>query len=42
MIDVRPQLLLDIIDVLIVAFLFYRLFAMIKGTRASQDRKSVV
>ncbi len=36
MIDVRPQLLLDIIDVLIVAFLFYRLFAMIKGTRASQ------
>ena len=36
MIDVRPQLLLDILDVLIVAFLFYRLFAMIKGTRASQ------
>ena len=36
MIDVRPQLLLDIIDILIVAILFYRLFAMIKGTRASQ------
>ena len=36
MIDVRPQLLLDIVDILIVAFLFYRLFAMIKGTRASQ------
>jgi len=36
MIDLKPQFLLDIIDILIVAFLFYRLFAMIKGTRASQ------
>jgi len=35
-IDFKPQFLLDILDVLIVAFLFYRLFAMIKGTRASQ------
>jgi diadenylate cyclase len=36
MIDIKPQLLLDVLDVLIVAFLFYRLFAMIKGTRAAQ------
>ena len=36
MIDVKPQIFIDILDVLIVAFLFYRLFAMIKGTRASQ------
>ena len=36
MIELKPQFLLDIIDILIVAFLFYRLFAMIKGTRASQ------
>jgi diadenylate cyclase len=35
-IDLKPQILLDILDILIVAFLFYRLFAMIKGTRASQ------
>ena len=36
MIELKPQLLVDVLDVLIVAFLFYRLFAMIKGTRASQ------
>src|SRR5678815_5664571 len=36
MIDLKPQFLLDVLDILIVAFLFYRLFAMIKGTRASQ------
>ena len=36
MIAIKPQILLDVLDVLIVAFLFYRLFAMIKGTRASQ------
>jgi diadenylate cyclase len=36
MIDIKPQIILDVIDVLIVAFLFYRLFTMIKGTRASQ------
>ena len=36
MIPIKPQIVLDVIDVLIVAFLFYRLFAMIKGTRASQ------
>ncbi len=36
MIDIKPQIVLDVIDVLIVAFLFYRLFIMIKGTRASQ------
>lgn len=36
MIDLKPQFLLDALDILIVAFLFYRLFAMIKGTRASQ------
>ena len=36
MIDIQPQILLDVLDVLIVAFLFYRLFAMIKGTRAAQ------
>jgi len=36
MIELKPQFLLDAIDILIVAFLFYRLFAMIKGTRASQ------
>ena len=36
MIDVKPQIFINILDVLIVAFLFYRLFAMIKGTRASQ------
>ena len=35
MIAIKPQFVLDILDVLIVAFLFYRLFAMIKGTRAS-------
>ena len=36
MIDVKPQLFIDALDILIVAFLFYRLFAMIKGTRAAQ------
>lgn len=36
MIELKPQFLVDIVDVLIVAFLFYRLFAMIKGTRAAQ------
>ncbi|HET7497884.1 MAG TPA: diadenylate cyclase CdaA [Candidatus Omnitrophota bacterium] len=36
MIDLKPQFLVDALDVLIVAFLFYRLFIMIKGTRASQ------
>ncbi|HEX3111942.1 MAG TPA: diadenylate cyclase CdaA, partial [Candidatus Eisenbacteria bacterium] len=36
MIEIRPQFLVDMIDVLVVAFLFYRLFAMIKGTRAAQ------
>jgi diadenylate cyclase len=36
MIDIKPQFLVDAFDVLIVAFLFYRLFIMIKGTRASQ------
>lgn len=36
MIEIRPQFLVDLIDVLAVAFLFYRLFAMIKGTRAAQ------
>lgn len=36
MIALKPQILLDVVDILIVAFLFYRLFAMIKGTRASQ------
>ncbi|HEY6220986.1 MAG TPA: diadenylate cyclase CdaA [Candidatus Eisenbacteria bacterium] len=36
MIELKPQILVDIIDILIVAFLFYRLFAMIKGTRAAQ------
>jgi diadenylate cyclase len=36
MIDIKPQFLVDAIDILIVAFLFYRLFIMIKGTRASQ------
>lgn len=36
MIDLKPQIFVDMLDVLIVAFLFYRLFAMIKGTRASQ------
>ncbi len=36
MIAIKPQIILDVLDVLIVAFLFYRLFAMIKGTRASQ------
>jgi diadenylate cyclase len=35
-IEIRPQFLVDMIDVLAVAFLFYRLFAMIKGTRAAQ------
>jgi diadenylate cyclase len=35
-IELKPQFLVDILDVLIVAFLFYRLFAMIKGTRAAQ------
>jgi diadenylate cyclase len=35
-IELKPQFLVDIVDVLIVAFLFYRLFAMIKGTRAAQ------
>jgi len=35
-IEIRPQFLVDMIDVLVVAFLFYRLFAMIKGTRAAQ------
>jgi diadenylate cyclase len=35
-IEIRPQFLVDLIDVLVVAFLFYRLFAMIKGTRAAQ------
>jgi diadenylate cyclase len=35
-IELKPQILVDVIDVLIVAFLFYRLFAMIKGTRAAQ------
>jgi diadenylate cyclase len=32
----KPSILLNALDVLIVAFLFYRLFAMIKGTRAAQ------
>ena len=36
MINLKPQLLVDILDILIVAFLFYRLFTMIKGTRAAQ------
>jgi diadenylate cyclase len=36
MIEIKPQFLVDVIDILIVAFLFYRLFIMIKGTRASQ------
>ena len=36
MIEIHPQFLVDLIDVLAVAFLFYRLFAMIKGTRAAQ------
>src|SRR5258706_4906277 len=36
MIAIKPQIVLDVLDVLLVAFLFYRLFAMIKGTRASQ------
>ncbi len=36
MIEIKPQFLVDAIDILIVAFLFYRLFIMIKGTRASQ------
>jgi diadenylate cyclase len=36
LIELKPQFLVDIIDILIVAFLFYRLFAMIKGTRAAQ------
>jgi diadenylate cyclase len=36
MIELKPQFLVDVIDILIVAFLFYRLFIMIKGTRASQ------
>jgi diadenylate cyclase len=36
LIEIRPQFLVDMIDVLAVAFLFYRLFAMIKGTRAAQ------
>ena len=36
MIEIRPQFLVDLIDILVVAFLFYRLFAMIKGTRAAQ------
>lgn len=36
MIELKPQFLVDIVDILIVAFLFYRLFAMIKGTRAAQ------
>jgi len=35
-IELKPQILVDVIDILIVAFLFYRLFAMIKGTRAAQ------
>jgi len=35
-IEIRPQFLVDLIDILVVAFLFYRLFAMIKGTRAAQ------
>jgi diadenylate cyclase len=35
-IELKPQFLVDAIDILIVAFLFYRLFAMIKGTRAAQ------
>jgi diadenylate cyclase len=35
-IELKPQFLVDLIDILIVAFLFYRLFAMIKGTRAAQ------
>jgi 2-dehydro-3-deoxy-D-arabinonate dehydratase len=39
MIDIKPQIVLDVIDVLIVAFLFYRLFTMIKGTRASQIKR---
>ena len=36
MIDIHPQFLVDVFDILVVAFLFYRLFAMIKGTRAAQ------
>ena len=32
----RDSYLLDILDVLIVAFLFYRLYLMIRGTRATQ------
>ena len=36
MIELKPQILVDLVDILIVAFLFYRLFAMIKGTRAAQ------
>jgi diadenylate cyclase len=35
-IDIHPQFLVDVFDILVVAFLFYRLFAMIKGTRAAQ------
>jgi hypothetical protein len=30
-IDIHPQFLVDVFDILVVAFLFYRLFAMIKG-----------
>ena len=36
MIELKPQFLVDAADILIVAFLFYRLFIMIRGTRASQ------
>ncbi len=36
MIPMKPSTLVTVIDILIVAFLFYRLFAMIKGTRAAQ------
>lgn len=32
----KPHPLLAVLDILIVAFLIYRLFAMIRGTRASQ------
>lgn len=36
MIELKPQFLVNVFDILVVAFLFYRLFAMIKGTRAAQ------
>jgi diadenylate cyclase len=32
----RSTYLLDVLDVLIVAFLFYRLYLVIRGTRATE------